>query len=301
MADTSCAGILPNPDLVGIGTRFNFYVTILLGALIPAHKRTTGLLDELFKNSIFYGLALFITALVQTVQGRLDLYHAIFVMQVLVCFVILHLYSVKRFILPDSDCKFAMKITIAFQVLQVLVFIPWSFYVWTKDERFGPQPECNNLVKYVFFFVTIQATARWRRVLAFLGLAAGVIGFCVILITMFIKYIHRKSPKSSSAPPFYMGVWWVVSVLCAAYSIVITELIVHRNHPNVRAGENDWGFGQIVSVVLILPIIIEIVAIIVEWNSQKDKEQTEEVCPHCGSSLSDSDKSETKPETKAGP
>jgi hypothetical protein len=71
MATTSsCAGIIPNPDLAGIGvspaapvscrsdqltsqTRLNFYVTILITALIPPSESTTELLDSLYLNAIF--------------------------------------------------------------------------------------------------------------------------------------------------------------------------------------------------------------------------------------------------------
>jgi hypothetical protein len=83
MADASCPGFVPNPDLVGIGTRINFYATIFLGAIIPRHKYTVELLDELYINAVFYSLALLLTVLSQTANGQLDLYHAIFVMHLL--------------------------------------------------------------------------------------------------------------------------------------------------------------------------------------------------------------------------
>ncbi len=34
---------------------------------------------------------------------------------------------------------------------------------------------------------------------------------------------------------------------------------VFRNHQLVQDGENVWGFGQIVSVIMIAPILIEII------------------------------------------
>ena len=46
-------------------------------------------------NSVFYGLALLITALIRTIQGQLDLYHAIFVMLVIACFSIIHLFGMS--------------------------------------------------------------------------------------------------------------------------------------------------------------------------------------------------------------
>lgn len=40
-------------------------------------------MDEIYKNSVINGLGLVITAVVQTIQKQLDLYHAIFVMQII--------------------------------------------------------------------------------------------------------------------------------------------------------------------------------------------------------------------------
>jgi hypothetical protein len=64
-------------------TRINFYVTIVLTALIPENDRTTELLDGLYKNAVLYGLGLVLTTGIQTLQKQLDMYHAIFVMQII--------------------------------------------------------------------------------------------------------------------------------------------------------------------------------------------------------------------------
>ena len=65
---------------------------------------------------------------------------------------------------PRFDLK--LKITLAVQLCQfVLIFPIWSLYVWIKDSRFGPQPECNHLVKYVIVFVSVRATINWLRIL----------------------------------------------------------------------------------------------------------------------------------------
>lgn len=53
-------------------------------------ESTTELLDSLYLNAIFYGLAILITALVQTIQQQLDLYHAIIVMQLMLSLLFLH-------------------------------------------------------------------------------------------------------------------------------------------------------------------------------------------------------------------
>ncbi|KAH9167475.1 hypothetical protein EDB89DRAFT_122688 [Lactarius sanguifluus] len=366
MASTCCSGIVGNSDLVGIGTRVNLYVTILLSAIVlppPEGKEgpTTDLLDDLFTNSIFYGLAVLITAVVQTIQKRLDLYHALFVTQVLICLVLLHLYGAKRYITRRDDdrsvSKLKMNITLAFQVLQVIILIPWVLYVWIKDERFGSQPECNHFVKYVFFFVTVRATVGWLRILAFIGLAACAVGLVIVLVMALklkedIDRIFRRAsqenppgplgfvsdalngisnrlwsastglagvplvgPVVGSVPALYAmafrasstavtafsnlfpdpntgvkeklkrlkdkwegrikrvgRVFWVFSILAAIYSVVTMELIVHRNHPIIRdSSENEWGFGQIASVILILPIVIDVLAV---WFKRDEPSDT---------------------------
>jgi len=44
---------------------------------------TDELLDGIYKNSVINGLSLVITAVIQTMEEQLDLYHAIFVMQII--------------------------------------------------------------------------------------------------------------------------------------------------------------------------------------------------------------------------
>jgi hypothetical protein len=51
--------------------------------LIPETERTSEVVNDLYENSVFYGLALVLTAVIQTLQKQLDLYHAIFVMQII--------------------------------------------------------------------------------------------------------------------------------------------------------------------------------------------------------------------------
>jgi hypothetical protein len=60
-------------------------VTLFLTALTPEDENgyTDELLDGIYKNSVINGLSLVITAVVQTIEKELDLYHAIFVMQII--------------------------------------------------------------------------------------------------------------------------------------------------------------------------------------------------------------------------
>ncbi|KAH9954826.1 hypothetical protein BGW80DRAFT_1189753, partial [Lactifluus volemus] len=153
--------IISNPDIAGIGTRINFYATIFLMALIPENERTSEVVNSLYENSVYYGLALVLTAIIQTLQTQLDLYHAIFVMQII--FSLNFVYSGNS---TESRVKLRRtKVIMAIQISTTIMFTIWLLYVWIKDDHFGSQPECNHLVKYVFVFANIQATESWLRVL----------------------------------------------------------------------------------------------------------------------------------------
>ncbi|KAH9017850.1 hypothetical protein EDB84DRAFT_1581680 [Lactarius hengduanensis] len=173
MAATSCTGIISNPDLAGIGIRLNFYVTVLLTALIPQKGYTDELLDSLYLNAIFYGLALLITALVQTIQRQLDLYHAIIVMQVILSLQFLHGFGMRRYILANKkEFRIKMKLTIAIQILSLLIFYPWSFYMWINAPRFG---DC-----------------LWARYLCMTILAMTTFALLCNLIVIFAVYkVHK--------------------------------------------------------------------------------------------------------------
>jgi hypothetical protein len=49
----------------------------------------------------------------------------------------------------------------------------------------------------------------------------------------------------------------------------IRRLQVHRNRPIIQPGENEWGFGQIIAVILTLGIFIDIVTAIRERYGMK--------------------------------
>lgn len=123
-------------------------------------------------------------------QKQLDLYHAIFVMQIIFSLNFVYAYGIlcfcssinfetltrrwdgvgqRRFI-RSGENDFRMKIFIGFQTLTTVVFTVWLLYVWIKGSSFGSQPTCNHLVKYVLFFADVRATVTWLRVLFIMNL-----------------------------------------------------------------------------------------------------------------------------------
>jgi len=291
--------IQSNPDIAGIGTRINFYVTILLTAMIPETPRTTELLDGLYQNSILYGLSLVITAVIQTLQEQLDLYHAIFVMQIIFSLNFVYTYGQRRFI-RSSRRDFRMKSFIAVQTFSTVVFTVWLLYVWIKDSSFGSQPECNHLVKYVLFFANVRATVTWLRVLFIIYLVTSactlVFRFGVILsvyLEEFRENIHDKvrkvvggaerqerqeeqeRPEQGDGNGTTVRAYVNLSVMSAVYGIATLELIVQRNRSNIQPGEGAWGFGQIIALILTFGSIIDIVATVREKRREEENSSSE--------------------------
>lgn len=266
MADANCHGIISNPALAGIGTRVNIYTTVFLAAVVPKHHYTRGLLEELYINGVFYSFALLITALVETIKGQLDLYHAIFVMQMLSCFGNFQFYVYPRFA-TAKKIDFKLRVTYLVQSFKgVVIMPPWLLYVWIKVSRFGAQPECNHLVKFVFLFVNVRATVNWLRIFMIV-LNSSIWYYCLtslrtkynVLKVLFAESYEGPDTGLEDAPSF---IPWLLGVTMAVQSIVCAELTVHRNRPHVQPGEDDWGFGQVVSVMLLLPIFMEILAVL---------------------------------------
>lgn len=193
-------------------------------------------------NAVFYGLAILITVLVETIQGQLDLYHAVFVIHMLSCLTVLQFYGMNyvsmriyrvlirnentglsRF-LSAKRIDFKLKITLLVQLCQVSIILPpWLLYVWIKDSRFGAQPECNHLVKYVFFYVTVRATVNWLRILFLVGVSLGLFYALTSLrsIPALLKALFASSNEASdteyipamsfSKTPWISSVMWVPS------------------------------------------------------------------------------------------
>ncbi len=62
------------------------------------------------------------------------------------------------------------------QFVSVITFTAWGLYVWADVKHYGSHPECNDQIKYVFFFVTVRATAPWLRALWITGIVFSAVG-----------------------------------------------------------------------------------------------------------------------------
>lgn len=131
--------------------------------------------------------------------------------------------GLSRF-LSAKRIDFKLKITLLVQLCQVSIILPpWLLYVWIKDSRFGAQPECNHLVKYVFFYVTVRATVNWLRISFLVGVSLGLFYALTSLrsIPALLKALFASSDEASdteyipamsfSKTPWISSVMWVPS------------------------------------------------------------------------------------------
>lgn len=85
-----------------------------------------------------------------------------------------------------------MRVFIAVQMASTLVFIVWLLYVWIRDSKFGSQPGCNHLVKYVLLFANVRATETWLRVLFVIYLVLNSCSMLVNFGAIFMEYLHKR-------------------------------------------------------------------------------------------------------------
>jgi len=158
---STCTAIAANSDVSGIGIRVNLYITALIIAFIPtnptdaeAARKSSGaeLLEIVSTGAAISGVSLLITAVVQTAQGQLSLFHAIFVIHML--------YFTSIVVVPaghykaDSVTARLIRVVLAIVLIygSIMLFIGYALYVWVKAPTFGSFPECNDQIKYIFFF-----------------------------------------------------------------------------------------------------------------------------------------------------
>jgi hypothetical protein len=83
------------------------------------------------------------------------------------------------------------------QYVSVVTFAAWSLYLWVNVKDYGSQPECNDQIKYVIFFVTARATAPWLRKLWISALALSAAGLMVWFGTQAVKLFVRNDVEEA--------------------------------------------------------------------------------------------------------
>ncbi|KAI9430183.1 hypothetical protein H4582DRAFT_2019093 [Lactarius indigo] len=176
-------------------------------------------------------------------------------------------------------------LVIAVQMFSTAVFTVWLLCVWAQNSHFGSQPDCNHLVKYVLFFASVHATATWLRTLFIVGI---VFAACSLLFKfstiVFVRPEHLEQPLSHvpdvkqndvGGKSIYKSCCKYFTAGSAVYGVATLELMVQRNRENIGPGEGQWGFGQIVSLILVLQCVVDIAVAICKWWKRSPCEDPE--------------------------
>ena len=174
---------------------------MLLIAIIPQTPNTNELLNTLYITAGTSGFGLLLTAIIQTALHRLSLFHAIFIMHILFFLGtgVSPLGKCSAFSCPCSSpptyvgkyhwARSRIAMGVLLQYISVVSFTAWGLYLWVHVKDFGSQPECNDRIKYVFFFFTVRATVPWLRGLWIAGLVLSAVAlmfaFGVMAVALF--------------------------------------------------------------------------------------------------------------------
>jgi hypothetical protein len=166
----------------------------------------------MYKNGVVNGLAILFTAVIQTIQGKLDLYHAMVVMYILFFFNIVFLFGMylhpfnlhsqeltgkrvglRKFVW-DSQTNFQIPLYLWMHTFGVTVFFIWFLYAAINGNKFGSQPSCNHLVVFVLFFFNVRATVTWFRVMMIMFFSGAI-----PLLLMFLFFLILAPARWTNA------------------------------------------------------------------------------------------------------
>lgn len=189
--------------------------------LTPEKEYTEELLSGIYKNSVINGLGLLFTAVIQTVQGRLDLYHAIVLIYILIFLIFVIMFGMylrpfnhhsqeltgkrvgERLFAWPSQTNFQMLIYLLMHAFCFILFSIWLWYVAIDGSRFGSQPSCNYLVKIAFFSTNIKTTEKWFKVTRVVAFALVIPFFSWLLGLLIIAPTRSTQASNALQKVFY--------------------------------------------------------------------------------------------------
>jgi len=192
-----------NPDIAGIGVRVSFYLqTFLLVILVDRSWQDAPTALWTFIATSF---GLTIATIVQQSDGQLTLFQGLQVSNLVWLanfgtFVALASYSRQKAashketdirVGPDYNVKFGA-------LIQTLLSMALTVYMWVKADTFGSMPQCSHLVNFMVFAIKVPALGAGRII----GLtASSILTATYVLITLHELRSYRKSRKERDGHP----------------------------------------------------------------------------------------------------
>ncbi|CAB4388800.1 unnamed protein product [Rhizophagus irregularis] len=254
--------IIGDSDIVGPGVRFSVYlqcITILIKILADEDE-----ILESVKLGALTSFSLILSALISDLNYVLLLEVSKFVSILTLTSIIMTLQS-PLFIIKNFENVKNFKntySTILLCLIANLTALIYNVWLFTVLKWKLPKEECGDQVKFYFYAVPVNPIGGFRIFMLIMSYITSIylsIWLISLIIAGFVyrkeinfirkvtpdsgsegsKVLTRENPKKKKGRMFF--------ILPMAVEIVSTELSVQRNS---ISGIWDWGFGQILAMVL---------------------------------------------------
>jgi hypothetical protein len=274
---TNLCTISGDGDVVGPGVRLSVYIQCLL-AIIKIFAKG----EEVLETSKFGSLTSL--SLIISAVARNNLHHLLlleisqFVSILLVTtFLSLMFFFYNSRKTHNKFKKFYSEIMLSFTVY--LITICYNVWLWTTIKWRLPEEDCGNQVKLFLLTLPLDPIG-WIRLLFLIGNCFSLAFLSIIFLVLLIIGIkereeiyfirNRKSSldleSNDSLSACYFKTFFLLTELPGTViAIASIELSIQRNS---ISGIWEWGFGQIVAMVLAITDVIK--TFIIFYNNIMD-------------------------------
>ena len=249
--ETQCI-LNANPDICGIGVRVSIYIQSFLDLTLTILAFEQDQLATTVKTTLITATSLILSGFIQFhLSNGLSLFEADVVTQL----ISIKLAGIIR--LPRSY------ITIITHAIYQVLYVIFVYWVWSEPGKFGSQPDCNGTVVWAHLFGhIIYATDRGVRIFVLIFNTVFTLYTIRMLLDLAVLVGFKLGKLRHSAGPDRLGrLSWPDGVNLGQfgviiYLIVVTELSIQGNR--VQSVVSQWSFGQTLSVLLVLPSLLEV-------------------------------------------
>lgn len=269
-------------DILGIGTRIHLYaqcfLIVLISVIVRARKGAPDLVWSLWRLQFYTSCAFAIAGIYERVQGQLSVFHAaaayhigtLFIWSAMVGWKIQKPGDGVHYALlgnKQTNCSHISRFLTKHMILLGCGFINIAVgIIVILDSRCGEATQTIVVWKFMFGLTAIiNVDPSSRSALFVFGFVVFPIVLFVVIPLLLNATIACFSPKSSIYNkflyPFLYLFFWVEEIIAIEQSIKANPELDHQ-------AENRWNFGQIITLVLLMPYIERILAQIGEMLLQ---------------------------------
>lgn len=256
----------------------------------------SGILRATFTSTLLTACALLLSAFIQVTTYGLSVYHTVIVLNLswinntnaITC-IILQRAETER----DGDeekpnrCCHRMMWELRFRsksgelcwsgilaCVHSFIMASLGLWLWVNIREFGVQPECTpqtfmNIVGYnipvtgrvirivsiVFYAIMANPLGNVRLFHFFIDISViAIVLFYIVVIRLVYCKMADKEKRAIARCQSHILVATVIDIIF----IVNTELTIWRSRKLVRNGESQWTFGQTLSMLMLVPPLMEV-------------------------------------------